>query len=138
MDITFNTSIFLADIVLIVHASFVLFVIFGLILIVIGGYRHWLWIRNSWFRAIHLLSISIVVLQSWLGVICPLTTLEMWLREKAGGNIYEGSFVQYWLHKLLYYNAPWWVFIVAYSLFALLVILAMAKFPPNFMRKNTL
>ena len=70
----------LADFVLITHAAFAAFVILGLVLILVGGYLSWSWVRNSWFRALHLLGITIIVVQSWLGVICPLTTLEMWLR----------------------------------------------------------
>ena len=63
----------------ITHAAFATFVILGLVLILVGGYLSWSWVRNSWFRALHLLSITIIVVQSWLGVVCPLTTLEMWL-----------------------------------------------------------
>ena len=84
-----------------------------------------------WFRALHLLSITIIVVQSWLGVICPLTTLEMWLRQQAGMSTYEGGFIQYWLHQLLFYDAPDQVFIAAYGLFGFLVVLAMFKYPPK-------
>ena len=132
-----SMNMFLADVVLATHVVFVAFVVFGLVLIVVGGYLNWSWIRNSWLRALHLLGIAVVVAQSWLGVICPLTTLEMWLRREAGGGGYEGSFIQYWLQKLLYYDASAWAFVVAYSVFGLLVILAMIKFPPNFLRRNT-
>lgn len=128
---------FLADIVLSLHVAFVGFVVIGLVLIVLGGCLNWSWIRNSWFRALHLIGIGIVVLQAWLGVVCPLTTLEMWLRHKAGRSTYEGSFIQYWLQKLLYYDAPTWVFVVVYTSFGLLVLVAMVKFPPKFMRRKT-
>jgi hypothetical protein len=73
-----------ADFVLMTHVSFVGFVIVGLLVILIGGACGWRWIRNPWFRALHLAGIGLVVAQAWLGVICPLTTLEMYLREKAG------------------------------------------------------
>ena len=121
----------LADFVLITHAAFAAFVIFGLVLILVGGFLSWSWVRNSWFRALHLLGITIIVVQSWLGVVCPLTTLEMWLRQQEGMSTYEGGFIQYWLHQLLFYDAPAQVFIAAYSLFGLLVVLAMFKYPPK-------
>ena len=129
-----SAYLFFADVVLIGHFSFVVFVIAGFFLVVSGGLLNWSWIRNSWFRSLHLLAIAIVVGQSWLNVVCPLTTLEMWLRGRAGDATYAGSFVQYWLHELLYYNAPMWVFVVIYSLFGLLVLASLFAFPPDFIR----
>lgn len=121
----------LADGVLVLHVGVVLFVVLGLVLTVVGGLRGWMWVRNRWFRYAHLAAIGIVVLQAWLGVLCPLTTLEMWLRGKAGTVGYDGSFIEYWLQRLLYYDAPTWVFVVAYTVFALLVILAWWRIPPR-------
>ncbi|MGB5444162.1 MAG: DUF2784 domain-containing protein [Psychromonas sp.] len=122
---------YLADTILFAHFSFVVFVIVALILTVIGGYRKWIWIRNCWFRLIHLAAISFVVVQSWLGLICPLTTLEMWLREQSNDPQYAGSFIQYWLQRVLYYQAPDWVFTIIYTVFGLLVILSWIRFPPQ-------
>lgn len=121
----------LADGVLVVHVAVVLFVVLGLVLTVIGGGRGWLWVRNRWFRLGHLTAIAVVVLQAWLGVLCPLTTLEMWLREQAGAAGYRGSFIGYWLQRLLYYQAPEWLFVLAYTVFALLVILVWWRLPPD-------
>lgn len=83
-----------------------------------------------WFRLAHLATILVVVAEAWLGLVCPLTTLEMWLREQAGSRVYAGSFIQYWLQRLLYYEAPDWVFILIYSLFALLVLAVWWRYPP--------
>ena len=110
-----------ADAVLVLHLSFVAFVVVGLILIACGGILSWRWVRNRMFRILHLIAIGVVVLQSWIGVICPLTTLEMELRERAGDAVYEGSFISHWLNAILYYRAPAWVFVVCYTLFGLLV-----------------
>ena len=126
----------LADVVLVTHFLFVAFVIFGLLITVVGGFLRWDWIRNSWFRIAHLTGISIVVAQVFAGMICPLTTLEMWLRKIGGGSHYEGSFIKHWVQRLLYYDAPEWVFVAAYSLFALLVVLVWILIPPKFMSKN--
>ena len=113
-----------ADAILLAHFLFVLFVVFGLLLILAGGLFSWSWVRNPWFRLAHLLAIAVVMLQSWLGAICPLTTWEMALRERSGGTVYAGSFIAHWLEQLLYYRAPAWVFIVAYTVFGLLVVVA--------------
>lgn len=113
-----------ADALLVAHASFVAFVVFGLVLILVGKFLGWEWVRNRIFRIAHLLAIGVVVLQSWIGVICPLTTWEMALRERAGDVTYEGSFIANWLDKLLYYQAPVWVFAMCYTTFAAAVVFA--------------
>ncbi|MFO8142402.1 MAG: DUF2784 domain-containing protein [Marinobacter sp.] len=111
-----------ADLLLVLHTALVVFVVFGLVVTFAGHFLKWRWVRNFWFRLSHLLVIGIVVLQSWLGVLCPLTVWEMTLREKAGGAAYDGSFIQHWLQSILYYSAPEWVFILVYSVFGALVL----------------
>jgi len=113
-----------ADVILVAHTLFVGFVVFGLLLILAGRLRSWAWVRNPWFRYAHLAAIGVVVLQSWLGAICPLTTWETALREKAGEAVYSGAFIAHWLESILYYRAPEWVFIVCYTLFGSLVAAA--------------
>lgn len=113
---------FLADAILIVHISIVFFVVFGLVAIYLGYILKWQWVRNRIFRILHLIAIGIVVVQSWVGVICPLTVWEMKLRAEAGAETYSGSFIQHWLQNLLYYSAPEWVFIVLYTGFGSLVV----------------
>jgi hypothetical protein len=110
-----------ADALLVTHVLFVGFVVFGLVLIFAGKLRTWMWVRNPWFRTLHLAAIGVVVLQSWFGMICPLTTWEMSLRQRAGEVTYAGSFISHWLDKLLYYQAPMWVFTACYTVFAVLV-----------------
>jgi len=106
-----------ADALLVVHVAFVAFVVLALILILAGKAYSWEWVRNPWFRYAHIAAIAVVVLQSWLGVICPLTVWEMALREKAGDAVYSGAFLAHWLESILYYRAPEWVFIVGYTAF---------------------
>ena len=114
----------LADSLLVLHVAFVAYVVLGLLMIYLGHFLNWSWVRNLWFRVTHLIAIGIVVVQSWLGVICPLTTWEMALRSRAGDASYEGSFIQHWLHAILYFSAPEWVFILSYSVFGGLVLLS--------------
>ena len=113
-----------ADIILLVHTLIAGFIIFGLALILLGGIRSWTWVRNPWLRYAHLTAIGVVVVQTWLGAICPLTIWEMALREKAGETTYSGSFIAHWLESILYYEAPEWLFLVSYTLFGLLVAVA--------------
>ena len=111
-----------ADAMMVTHCLCVFFLVLGLILIFVGKFRSWQWVRNPWIRAAHLLGIGVVVLQSWFGMVCPLTVWEMELREKADHATYEGSFITHWLSELLYYQAPPWVFIVCYTFFGGLVL----------------
>ena len=113
-----------ADALLALHVLFVAFVIFGLVFILVGKLRHWSWVRNAWFRTAHLAAIAIVVLQSWFGMICPLTTWEMALRRRAGDVVYSGTFISHWLESIQYYRAPAWVFAVCYTVFGALVLVS--------------
>lgn len=117
-----SVLLLLADAILVVHVLFVCFVVFGLVAIYLGYALNWQWVRNLRFRLLHLVAIGIVVVQSWLGMICPLTVWEMALRKQAGAGTYAGSFIQHWLHQLLYYSAPDWAFMLLYSAFGLLVL----------------
>ena len=119
----------LADLVLSLHVAIVAFVVGGLMLIVAGNLRGWPWVNAPWFRLLHAAAIAVVVAQAWLGVICPLTTLEMRLRAQAGLATYSDSFIGHWLQRLLYFEAPGWVFTLVYTLFALLVAAVWLRFP---------
>lgn len=111
-----------ADVILIIHVAFVIFVVFGLLTIYVGHFLKWSWIRNFWFRISHLIAISIVVLQSWMGMFCPLTAWEMSLRKGVSDATYSGSFIQHSLQSILYYSAPEWVFVLCYTAFGCLVL----------------
>jgi hypothetical protein len=121
----------LADVVLAIHFCVVLFVVGGLVAIGAGNRRQWRWVNGWWFRLTHLAAIAVVVAQSWLGQLCPLTTLESWLRVRAGADAYDRSFIEHWLQTLLYFEAPFWVFTAAYTAFAALVLLAWWRYPPR-------
>jgi hypothetical protein len=129
--------VLLADAVLVLHALVVVFVVAGLVLVVAGNRCGWSWVNAWWFRSLHLATIIVVAAQAWLGVVCPLTALEMWLRDRAGGAVYAGSFIEHWLQALLYWRAPAWVFVSAYSAFALLVALVWWRFPPRHKGRGT-
>ncbi|MBC7686508.1 MAG: DUF2784 domain-containing protein [Bdellovibrionales bacterium] len=127
-----NPSLYqhLANAVLIAHVGIVLFIIGGLVLTLVGAACKWHWVKNFWFRALHLAGIGYITMEAWLGIVCPLTTLELWLRERAGQAVYEGDFIAHWLRQLMFYEAPPWVFMAAYSAFGLLVALAWVLAPP--------
>jgi hypothetical protein len=126
----------LADFVVLIHALFVLFVVAGQAFILTGWFVSWHWTRNPFFRIAHLAAIGFVVAEAWFGVVCPLTILEYELRVGAGQTVQDMSFVGYWLHRLLFYTAPEWVFTLVYTLFALLVVTTFLFYPPNWKRES--
>lgn len=121
----------LADIVLALHVAVVLFVTAGLLAILAGNWAGWQWVNRPRFRILHVLAIAVVVGESWLGIICPLTTLESWLRVQGGGVAHSQSFIAHWLQRLLFYSGPEWAFTLAYSLFGLLIAYTWWRFPPK-------
>lgn len=122
----------LADLTLIAHVALVIFVVCGQVVILIGWARGWAWTRGVLFRLAHLASIVVVMLETWFGVDCPLTVLENHWRQLAGQTGYQASFIGTWLDRLLFYDAPDWLFTALYSLFALAVLATFIRYPPRF------
>jgi len=121
-----------ADIVLVVHFAIVAFVIFGLVAVWLGFFLRWHWVRNIYFRATHLVIMAIVTTQALLDVACPLTTWENKLRFASdGGNTYEGSFLEHWIHKVLFPDFSSGAFTVAYCVFFFLVALSFVVVRPG-------
>lgn len=126
-----SMSRYAADAIVIVHAGYVLFVVGGLLLILLGGMACWRWVYARLFRYAHLAAIGLVVLESWFGIPCPLTTLESRLRAAGGEEPHAGEFIGRWVHDCLFIDAPPWVFTCVYSLFGLLVLATWWYFPPG-------
>ena len=83
---------FLADVVLVLHLGFVLFVVAGALLLL-------RWPRLLW---VHLPAALWGILVEWSGWVCPLTPLENWLRARGGASGYRGGFVEHYLLPVLY------------------------------------
>ena len=117
----------LADLLVVLHFGIVAFIVGGLVLVWIGAARSWRWIRNPWFRYLHVAAIAFVAAQALLGIVCPLTVWEDVLR----GGVRPESFIAHWVHRLLYYRAPEWVFTAAYTLWTLATLLTLRLVPPR-------
>lgn len=113
---------FFADAILALHVGIVVFVVMGQTAILIGAWRRWRWIRNFNFRIAHLALMVFIALQAWFGQLCPLTVWEQALRTRAGQTAYAESFIEHWLSQLIFFQAPWWAFVAAYSVFAALTV----------------
>lgn len=117
----------LADALLVLHFLVALFITGGLVAVWIGAAARWDWVRNRWFRYLHLGAVVFVAAEALLGVACPLTIWEDLLR----GGIRPESFVGRWVHYFLYYRAPEWVFTVAYAAWAMASALTLVLVPPR-------
>jgi hypothetical protein len=117
----------IADLVVVVHFAIVLFIVGGLIAVWLGAALGWRWVRNRWFRYLHLAAIGYVALEALLGIACPLTVWEHLLRDGARAD----SFVGRWVRRLLYYDAPEWVFTTAYVAWALATLATLRLVPPR-------
>ncbi len=111
-----------SDMVMLFHFAFILFLVGGQCLIMIGYHRRWRWTANREVRALHIACVLYVVAETWAGRWCPLTLLENRYREAAGQELYRTSFVEDWVGRLIYYDAPGWVFTAIYTAFGILVI----------------
>lgn len=127
----------LADAILALHVGVVAFVVLGMLAILVGGPLGWRVVRRFGLRAAHLALMLAIALQAWLGRLCPLTTWEQALRIRAGQHTYGGSFVQHWLSRLIFFEAPWWAFVLGYSAFAAIALGCWWRWPPVRRRPRT-
>jgi hypothetical protein len=125
----------LADAILVLHVGVVAFVVLGAVAVPLGAWRGWRWVRRFGWRLAHVLLMGVIAVQAWLGALCPLTVWERALRTQAGEAAYAESFVEHRLSRLIFFEAPWWVFVAAYSAFALFVLLLWRWAPPQRMRR---
>ena len=127
----------LADLLVAFHATYVAFVVFGLVIIWIGWFRGWQWVRNPWFRVLHLIAIVIVGVEAIFAIECPITVWERQLREAAGQPVSDATFVGRFFHNVLFWeNVPPWVFTVLHVGCAVLVIATFVLAPPRFGKRR--
>ena len=116
-----------ADALLVVHFGIAAFIVGGLILTWIGAAAGWRWVRNPWFRYLHLAAIAFVAGEALLGIACPLTVWEDLLR----GGLRPESFVGRWVRRFLYYEVPQSTFTVLYVLWAAATLVTLWLAPPR-------
>jgi len=132
-----NWYALLADLVAVIHFGYVMVVVLGLLVILLGGLLGWRFIRNFWFRSIHMTMIMVVVIQGLLGFPCPLTVWEFDLRIAAGQqNVSDESFVARLVHALIFFDFPPIVFVVAHCIFALAILASWWVYPPNLPKRK--
>ena len=93
MDLSLQ-NLLLADLIVAIHFSFILFVIFG-------GFLVLKWRKLIW---LHLPAAMWGALIEFAGWICPLTSLETQLRSASGGG-YASGFIEHYIIPIIYPSA---------------------------------
>jgi hypothetical protein len=129
---------FLANLIVVIHLAYLAVVLGGLLLILVGIFMRWQWIRNPWFRCIHLAMILFVAYEAIIGYECPLTTWENDLRALAGQDYEEGkSFTVRLMDMVLH---PSWAnehtLLISSFVVAGLILAQFIFAPPRFRRRQ--
>ena len=75
---------------------------------------------------------GVVVVESVFGVLCPLTTWEERLRVRGREDAtYAGSFIQYWIHRVMFFEIPEHIFTIIYIAFFILIVLGLFVVKPR-------
>jgi hypothetical protein len=102
----------LADAVLAAHVAIILFNLFGLVAVPIGGLFGWRFVRIRWWRILHILLLVAVAVQALVGRACILT---LWQADLAGAAAAERApLIASSVNRLIYWPLPMWFFAVLY------------------------
>lgn len=115
-----------------VHVALIAFNVAGLVLIPLGAWRHWRWIRGFWWRLAHLLILAAVAVQALAGRVCFLT---LW-QSRLTGNGNPQPLIAGWIDKVIYWPLPLWFFTVLYIAVWLYVVFLWWRFPPRLPRRR--
>ena len=101
----------LADLILLLHVAFVIFAVLGAHLAM--RWRSLLWI--------HVAAVIWAAIVEFFGWVCPLTPLENWLRDRAGGDSYSADFIAHYVVPALYPQGLTREVQIALGIFVLLI-----------------
>ncbi len=102
----------LARLVLAAHVAIIGFNVFGLVVVPLGAWRGWSFVRAPAWRVLHLASLSIVAAQAILGRACFLTD---WQDALAGTGAAQ-PMIERWVNAMLFWPLPMWAFEALYLL----------------------
>ena len=128
MFMLFGVKPLLADIILILHFLVVIFITVGFLLVPIGYYYDWSWIKNFKLRLVHCGLMFLVTFETLIGITCPLTSIENYLRGKNNSK----SFISFWIEKIIYWDFPTSFFMFLYFVFLGWTFLMWKIYPPKF------
>ena len=121
-------NIIFSEIVLFFHFIVFLFITVSFFLIPFGYFQKWKWVKNKYYRLTHLVLMGVILIETILGFMCPLTILENFLRN----NIEVDNNLTQIIHQIMYWNLPNYQFIILYILSFSYLIFLWFFFKPNF------
>jgi hypothetical protein len=126
----------LAAVVLALHVGVVLFNVFGLIVIPLGAWRRWAFVRIFWWRALHLGILALVAFQAVLQRACLLTIWQSDLLRRAGEAASDTPLIQRWVMRIIFWPLPIWFFALLYIAICVYTLLLWRYVPPNPSRRT--
>lgn len=115
------------------HLAIIAFNVAGIVLIPIGAWRHWRWVRGFWWRLAHLVILAIVAIQALFGRACFLT---IWQTALEGGAGRPRPMIAGWLNRLIYWPLPLWFFAALYVVVWVYVLVLWWRVPPRLPWRN--
>jgi len=116
----------LADLMMLAHACFSLFLVLGLLMIMAGMVLDWRWTRSRTFRFLHLTATMLVVVRVLIGIPCPLSTIENNFRDRTIARCPFGQPIHEALHRISFRGTDTHQFARSSTLFGLVVVVAFA------------
>ena len=117
----------IADFILFIHLTIAIFIAVGMVIFLIGGLLSWRWCKNFSLRIIHLGLIVVVFIETLIGVNCPLTVVENYLRAQDTHQSFIGSLMS----NTLYWNMSEALFFYLYGICVVWVLILWILFPPS-------
>ena len=116
----------LADLVLLTHFAIAAFLAAGMLLIPIGAYWRWSWVRARRLRQIHAGLIVLITIEAIFHITCPLTILEALLRRTHAPESFWGDQIS----KILYWDLPLEFFAILYVCCVVWILYLWKSIPP--------
>ena len=117
----------IADFILFIHLVIAIFISAGMVIFPIGGLLSWHWCKNFILRATHFGLIVVVFIETLIGVNCPLTVVENYLRAQDTHQSFIGSLMS----NTLYWNMSEALFFHLYGICVVWVLILWILFPPS-------
>lgn len=121
-----------ADLVLIIHFIIVVFISSLFLLIPMGYQFYWKWVKKLKLRLIHLGLMTLITIETIIGITCPLTVIENNLR----GIYISNSFFSSLVSKIIFWEFPRLFFVILYILCLFWTIFIWFRFPPEKKKRN--
>jgi hypothetical protein len=114
----------LADLLMLAHACFSVFVLYGLVFIFAGLIVNWRWTRNAWFLNVHLGLTVLLLARIWLSQPCPFSLAEDSLRRQITAPCPLGNPFHDILHQLAFRGDDPHGFARSTTIFGVIALLA--------------